>query len=89
MAAPNVSAQISVQVLDAVSLVPASAALETGASLPFTVLTGPGVSSSLSASAGSLQPTGFRGECGRRCRRQHSGGDGRGRSGIAHYLNRI
>jgi hypothetical protein len=58
VADPDVSAQVSVQVVAPVSLVPTAATLETGASLPFTVLTGPGASSSLTASAGSLQPTG-------------------------------
>lgn len=54
VADPHVSAQISVQSLAGVSLIPVSATLEAGATLPLTVLTTPGGTATVSVSAGSI-----------------------------------
>jgi hypothetical protein len=54
VADPNVSAQVSVQRLAGVNLVPAAATLETGATLPFTVITNPVLTATVSASGGTF-----------------------------------
>jgi hypothetical protein len=56
VADPNVSAQVSINGQNFVNLVPASASLATGATLPFTVSTAPGITAGLSVSGGTLGP---------------------------------
>ncbi len=58
VADPNASAQVSIQAVYSVNLVPATATMEAGATLPFTAVAAPGITPVFSVSGGSLAANG-------------------------------
>jgi Zn-dependent metalloprotease len=58
VADPNVSARVSVQTLYSLNLVPTTATMEAGATLPFTAVVFPGLTPTFSVTGGSFTATG-------------------------------